>query len=81
METLKTARNKSTIWPNYTTHWQVSKGFDILFHKYLLNNVHCALFTINRKWKQLGCLSANKRTYTMEYYVTVKKSEMKFEGK
>lgn len=41
LEVLKRAKIKCTIWSSCTTPWHISKGLDILLHRYLLSNVHC----------------------------------------
>lgn len=36
---LKILRKPSSVWPSYSTLWNISKGLDILLHRYLLNCV------------------------------------------
>jgi hypothetical protein len=40
VDNFQKSKNKSTMWLSYTTCWHMYKGFNILFHRYLISHIY-----------------------------------------
>jgi hypothetical protein len=63
------------------------KELYILFYRYMLSHVHCCYSHDSYNWKQRKYPSTDKwivkmwYMYTMEYYIAVMKTELRFSDK